>query len=230
MIGYNVVIPMNSSQVIGSLMTLLVAASPAPQVIPQAQVESPVQHILAQHTYSLSNRYTNTFVNDVFAENILLTLSYMEGLPHNQKIDWEKVRQDSTYSFVLKPGETFAFHDQVLNQYKDNVVKTTNSDFSSDQGFRSDGWLVGDGVCHFASFIHVVASEAGLAVDAPTNHNFAKIEDVDKKFGTSIYYLKDGPSVSEKQNLYVTNTLDKPLEFIFDHQADSLKIVIAEAE
>jgi hypothetical protein len=36
--------------------------------------------VLSKVDYSLENRYTNTFVNDVFSDNILLALAYMNGV------------------------------------------------------------------------------------------------------------------------------------------------------
>jgi hypothetical protein len=191
----------------------------------------PTPHILAQQEYSLQDRYKVPSVNTVFADNILLTLSYMDGQTKaGQSVDWEKVRQPDQYTFVLQPNQTFAFHDKVEEQYKNSVVQTTNAHFSSDEKFKSDGWLVGDGVCHLASFINVVSSRAGLAVNAPTNHNFAAIPDVDKKFGTAIYYDPNSSSASSKENLYVTNNSGKPIAFVFQHTQDSLNIAIEEVD
>lgn len=188
---------------------------------------TPTPQVLASKTYSLENRYKVQSVNTVFADNILLTYAYLAGqVQEGQKVDWNTVNKPSQYRFELQPGKTFAFHDQVLDQYKDSVVKTTNARFSSSQGFKSDGYLVGDGVCHFASFMNVVSTQAGLKVDAPTNHNFAAIPDVDKKFGTSIYYMPGQPSVSNKQNLYITNTTEKTIAFVFTHTQTSLGITI----
>jgi len=212
-----------ASNLISAALTLFVAASPAPELPPT----QPTPHVLAREDFSLTDRYSNQFVNDVFADNILLTLSYMSGQSQvGQKVNWDTVHQPSEYHFILQPGQSFAFHDQVLDEYKDSVVKTTGADFSSDEGFKSDGYLVGDGVCHLASFMNEVATEAGLKVEAPTNHNFAKIEDVDKKYGTAIYYIAGEKSMSSKQNLYVTNTTDKPIAFLFNHKTDSLEIVV----
>lgn len=192
-----------------------------------ALTKAPAPQILASKTYSLDNRYKVQSVNTVFADNILLTYAYLAGqVQEGQKVDWNAVNKPSQYRFELQPGKTFAFHDQVLDQYKDSVVKTTNARFSSTQGFKSDGHLVGDGVCHFASFINVVSTQAGLKVDAPTNHNFAAIPDVDKKFGTSIYYMPGQPSVSNRQNLYITNTTEKTIAFVFTHTQSSLGITI----
>ena len=34
---------------------------------------------LAEHQFSLANRYDNTYVNNVFKDNILLNIAYMDG-------------------------------------------------------------------------------------------------------------------------------------------------------
>jgi hypothetical protein len=189
----------------------------------------PAKVVLGDVNYSLENRYTNTYVNDIFADNILLTLAYMRGtVTKGEKVNWESVRAPFTYELILKPGEVFAFHDRVLPGYKDKVVTTTNAHFHSSEGFLSDGWLVGDGVCHLASFMNVVAREAGLEVEAPTRHDFAKIEDVSKEQGVSIYYDPNGVGGSAKQNLYITNNRDKNIAFVFDYQNDALAIAIEE--
>ncbi len=189
--------------------------------------KAPDPQVLATKTYSLENRYQVPFVNDVFADNILLTYSYLSGqTQENQKVDWDMVKKPSRYQFELEPGKTFAFHDEVMDQYKDTVVKTTNARFSSKQGFKSDGHLVGDGVCHFASFINFVSTQAGLKVDAPTNHNFATIPDVEKKYGTSIFYMPGQTTTSNRQNLYVTNTTDKTIAFVFSHTNTSIEVTI----
>lgn len=189
--------------------------------------KTPTSHVLASKTYSLENRYQVPFVNAVFSDNILLTYSYLAGqTQEGQKVDWDVVKKPSRYQFELEPGKTFAFHDEIMDQYKNSVVKTTNAHFSSKQGFKSDGHLVGDGVCHFASFINVVSTQAGLKVDAPTSHNFAIIPDVDKKFGTSIFYMPGQPTTSNRQNLYVTNTTDKTIAFVFSYTGSSFDITI----
>ncbi len=216
---------MNTSAIIGAVMTLFVTASP----IPKTQLSAPEPHVLAIQDYSLADRYKNTFVNDVFSDNILLTLSYMIGQTKaGEKVDWDKVHQQNKFQFILQPGKTFSFHDLVLDDYKDSVVQTTNAHFSSTEGFKSDGWLVGDGVCHLASFMNVVAKQAGLEVTAPTRHDFAAIPDVSRDFGTAIYYVPGDKSVSSKQNLYVKNTLDRPIAFVFIHSDNSLKVAVEE--
>jgi len=183
--------------------------------------------ILARKEYSLADRYNNSFVNSVFSDNILLTLAYMTNVAtQNEKVNWEKVDGNFTYKLVLQPNQTFAFHDQVLKQYKGKIAETTNAHFDSSEGFKSDGWLVGDGVCHLASFMNVVAQQAKLSVVAPTPHNFEKIADVPKQYGVSIYYMPGNPTSSGLQNLYITNPYNKPIVFVFNHKNNELKISI----
>ncbi|MEK7504137.1 MAG: hypothetical protein AAB550_01360 [Patescibacteria group bacterium] len=71
---------------------------------------------MATHSLSLTNRYAVSFVNEVFKYNILHTI------------------ERTGNEFALKPGEQFSFHGK--------GTKTTNSDFTLAQGFKSDGFLV----------------------------------------------------------------------------------------
>src|SRR5437667_7858984 len=83
------------------------------------QVYSSNEHLLAKREMSLENRYGNKFVNDVFKDNILLTLAYLSGKVQNpSKINWEQVKASSRYDVVLNPGDVFAYHDDVLSEYK----------------------------------------------------------------------------------------------------------------
>lgn len=176
---------------------------------------------LSEVSYSLSNRYSNTFVNNVFSDNILLTIAYLDGkVKKGDPIDWEKVKADWEVKFSLKPGETFAFHDAVLDKYKGKIASTTNAHFNSYEGFKSDGWLVGDGVCHLASFMYVAARDAGLEVEAPTSHDFAVIPNIEKKDGVSIY------SENTMQNLYITNNQSDDINFVFTNKNNFLTIRI----
>lgn len=176
---------------------------------------------LSNVSYSLSNRYSDAFVNDVFSDNILLTISYLGGkVRKGDTINWETVEADQEVKFALKPGDTFAFHDAVLEKYKGKVAVTTNAHFNSYEGFKSDGWLIGDGVCHLASFMYVAAKEAGLEVEAPTSHDFAGIPNIEKKDGVSIY------SENTLQNLYITNNMSKVITFTFVHKGKTLTIQV----
>ena len=179
--------------------------------------------------YSLSDRYSNAFVNDVFKDNILLTLAYLRGQAEiGEPVQWRLVRTPFKYAFTLRPGETFAFHDQVLPEFRGKIAVTTRAHFGADEGFRSDGYLVGDGVCHLASFLNVTAREADLAVVAPTRHDFAKIPDVSREYGTSIYVDSGNPSGSARQNLYITNNQAEDVTFTFVYDGTNLQISVSE--
>lgn len=171
------------------------------------------QSVRAERSYSLTDRYPDRGVNDVFRYNILHTLSLM-----NPK----------SYSFTLQPGEVFAFHEDVLPQFEGKVTATTNAHFNFADGFKSDGYLTGDGVCHLASFMYVVAKEAGLSALAPTRHDFANIPDVPKEDGVSIYFNPGARQANAQQNLYITNTLNKPVEFAFAFDSTNLTIKVTD--
>lgn len=186
-------------------------------------------NVITEANYSLTNRYSNTYVNDVFTDNILLTLAYLGGkVKKGEAVSWDTVKKPASNSFTLKPGESFAFHDTPLEKYKKSLVASTNAHFSSNEGFKSDGFLVGDGVCHLASFIYAVAKKAGLETEAPTNHDFAKIPDVPRELGVSIYYMPDNPGSSTLQNLYITNNFSKTIAFVFTHDKENLNIKVEE--
>lgn len=170
--------------------------------LPQAST-----HVLSSFDMPLSDRQPVTYVNDVFRFNILHTLDLM-----------------GTYQFTLKPGETFAFHNDVLLKYQGKVTKTTNARFNFADGFKSDGYLMGDGVCHLASLMNMVARQSGLDVESPTNHNFAVIPDIPREYGVSIY------SYSALQNLYITNNKDYPVEFKFEYVNDKLNLEVVEVK
>src|SRR5258708_40375611 len=68
--------------------------------------------VLARHDMSLDDRYGNSFVNDVFKDNILLTMSYLDGqVTTKNDINWDNIEKPFHYEFTLNPGEEFAFHD-----------------------------------------------------------------------------------------------------------------------
>jgi hypothetical protein len=88
------------------------------------------------------------------------------------------------------------------------------------------GGLSGNGVCHLASLMNQVASEAELLVTAEVNHNFAKIPGIDEKYGTSIFFLPNGGNSSERRNLYIKNNKNFPIEFKFELEGDLLSFKI----
>lgn len=186
------------------------------------------QRVVAQKEMPLDNRYNNQFVNDVFKNNILLNLAYLSGRVTSPKINWEEVTKPFQYQFTLEPNKTFAYHEAVKDQYKNSLVKTTNAHFNGLEGFKTDGYLFGDGVCHLASLINWVAKDAGLSVEAPTNHNFANIPDVPKEYGVSIYSNPYSYGSSALQNLYITNNKAKPVAFKFEYKNNKVKVSIVE--
>ncbi len=192
-------------------------------------IQNPI-HTLGEAQFSLSNRYAVRSVSDVFADNILLTLGYMRGIVKDNTVDWGEIEKPFMYSFTLKPGDVFAFHEDVLPEFEGKVVKTTNAHFGSQEGFKSDGWLVADGVCHLASLMNEAATRAGLDVVAPTNHDFAVIPEVDRKYGTAIYFMPGEKGTNAKQNLYITNNKNKPVTFVITYKDNKLDIRVTEDE
>lgn len=195
---------------------------------PQIKAASGVE--LASRSYSMEDRYNVPSVNQVFKDNILLTLKYLDGTVKSKNdVSWSEVEKPFHSEFTLNPGSVFAFHDQVLPEFKESVTLTTNAHFNSTDGFKSDGYLVGDGVCHLASFIHWVALDAGLKSVSLARHDFAKINDVPKEFGVSIKYMPGAFANSSRQNLYIVNNKEKPVTFVFDYNGTDLTVGVTEA-
>lgn len=191
------------------------------------QAYSSNDHLLAKHQMSLETRYANPVINDVFQDNILLTLSYMSGrVQKASDINWDDVRAERTYELTLQPGEVFAFHDDVLPEFRDRAIVHTNARFGAGQGFRSSGYLYGDGVCHLASLITWTARDAGLKVTMLVNHDFAVIPEVPRVHGTSIVTTGTPSLNAERQNLYVENTLDVPVKIVFEYKNSDLSVAM----
>lgn len=187
------------------------------------------KRLLTQETLNLSNRHPNSFINEVFSYNILLTLFYLRnGAP--QPVYRDEIRKPFHYELTLSPGDLFAFHEDLMEIFLNTKVITTSTHFGASEGFRSDGYLIGDGVCHLASFLNMTAQSAGLTVLAPTNHDFAEIPDIPKVYGTSIYFHPDAFTSNSLQNLYIINNRQKPVVFVFDYDADRLELKIVETE
>ncbi len=187
------------------------------------------EHLVAQKEMSLDNRQPDRFVNDVFKKNILLNLAYLDGkVTKASDIKWDEIEKPFQYDFKLEPNKTFAFHSDVKAQYQNLLVKTTNAHFNGAEGFKTDGYLFGDGVCHLASLINWVAKEAGLSVEAPTNHDFADIPGVPKEFGVSIYSNPFAKGSNTEQNLYITNNKSKPISFKFEYQNNKVRVSVIE--
>lgn len=191
-----------------------------------AQFDLPKGDVLAVKTMSLDNRYPVPAVNEVFKQNILLTLAYMQGEKPLQPVEETAIDKPVHYAITLHQGEVFAFHDDLLPEYAGKVVATTQAHFNSQEGFKSDGYLIGDGVCHLASLIDFAARRAGLMVVAPTRHDFAPIPDVPKQYGVSIYASPTESSASAVQNLYITNPLSQTVMIVFDYHDSRLQVTI----
>lgn len=186
----------------------------------------PDENVLAVKSMSLDNRYPVKSVNEVFKQNILLTVAYMEQHGTVPTIDTKTIDKPLHHAITLHNGEVFAFHDNILPAYKSKVVATTNAHFNGQEGFKSDGYLIGDGVCHLASLIAFAARSAGLGVVSPTSHDFADIPDVPKQYGVSIYASPTRSVNSERQNLYITNTFSEDVTIVLDYQNSTLKVTI----
>lgn len=185
--------------------------------------------VLSSHEISLKNRYSVKSVSDIFKDNILLNLAYMDGrVKKKEDINWDEIKKPLSLQFSLGPGKTFAFHEDILDEYKNTLVKTTQAHFNSSEGFKTDGYLFGDGVCHLASLIYWVAKDARLDTKAPTNHDFMAIPEIDKQYGVSIYSNPFSKGSYQMQNLYVTNNKQKPIIFRFDYNGEKLKASVVE--
>ena len=182
------------------------------------------EKLLATHEMSLAERYY-----PVKKENILLNLAYMDGrVKSKADINWDEIQKPFTMSFKLNPGEVFAYHDDILPEYKGKIIRTTNTHFNYQEGYKSAGYLVGDGVCHLASLMYWVALDAGLKAKAPANHNFMAIPGIEKTYGVSIYSNPMSPGSNTIQNLYITNNLENSIEFMFEYSNEILKLSVLE--
>lgn len=189
----------------------------------------PQQQVLASHEFSLEKRYEVKSVSEVFRDNILLNLAYMSGKVSSKKdINWDEIKHPFHYELSLNPGEVFAYHDDVLAEYRGKLGHTSRAHFTAEEGFKTDGYLFGDGVCHLASLIYWVAKDANLDAKAPTNHDFMVIPEIDRQYGVSIFSNPYSKGSHALQNLYVTNNKNKPISFMFDYADNKLKISVAE--
>lgn len=185
------------------------------------------QNVRTERSFSLTDRYPNPWVSGIFKDNILLTLGYMDHEVKNPaNVNWSLIDKPQSYSFTLNPGKVFAFHEDVLPQFEGKVAATMHAHFNYADGFKSDGYVNGDGVCHLASLIYWAAKDAGLATLAPTNHNFATIPEVPKEYGVSIFYSPGAHDSNAEENLYITNTFDKPVHFAFAYDGTSLTVKV----
>lgn len=185
--------------------------------------------VLAVREMSLLNRQPNAWVNGIFKDNILLTFAYARKKIKNPRdINWKEVDKPFTHTTILLSNETFAFHDSVLPQYKGKVVSNMNAHFNYQEGFKYDGYIVGDGVCHLASLLYWTARDAKLNVYAPTNHDFAEIADIPKEFGVSILHIPGQEYSSAQQNVYLTNNRNNPIQITFIYNGKIVQVIISE--
>lgn len=213
-----------------ALLCVSMQSYAARPISPLAQKQEVQTTVLASQKMSLEKRYGNQYVNDVMKDNILLTLYYLSGkVKTPADINWDTITtKPFKYDLVLRPGEAFAFHDDALPEFADKVVATTNATFGPEDGFKTDGYLYGDGVCHIASLINWAAQDAGLSVTARVNHNFARIPEVDPIYGTSIYFAPGNHATSQAQNLYVVNNRSKPVHIVFTVKNNIVDVTISE--
>jgi len=190
----------------------------------------PQWETLSKQTISLSNRNADPFVNEVFKDNMLLNISYMAGKVQNaSQINWSDVEKPFVYEFTLNPGEAFAFHDDVLPEFKGKVVRTGNSHFNYQDGYKTDGFLYGDGVCHLASLMYWAAKDARLLAKAPIRHTIAPIPDVAYENGVAIYYSPNNSQVNQLQNMYIQNIYEEPIVIRFQYKDNSLTASVLKA-
>ncbi|MDP3955211.1 MAG: hypothetical protein Q8Q15_02520 [bacterium] len=239
---------MISELILGTISLLAtMSGSPETMVAAPSAFLVPEKQVLASHEMDLTKRLPNPDASQVFADNILLTLRYLKGdvgelRDEKVKIDWEKVREPFEASLTLEPGEVFAYHDVLLPEFQNAKVKTTNAHFDYKQGYKPFAGLIGNGVCHLATLINWVATDArlagdplrreasgeskrtGLEVISHVNHDFYPVPGVPRENGTSIRWNPTGGNNSRNQNLYIRNNFDYPVTFEF--KADSRVVVL----
>ncbi len=186
------------------------------------------QIVLGSRTMSLNTRYGGVDLpENVYKDNILLNLAYLSGsVKSKNDINWDKLKQPKSREFTLEPGQIFAYHDLIDDQYKKDVAVTVHTNFGAGDGYKFEGGLYGMGVCHLASLMHWAALDAGLESIAPSNHDFYPIPEIPKEFGVAIFNSPDSPEASAKQNLYIKNTLDSKIAFKLDYDGVNLKVSI----
>ncbi|OGE14654.1 hypothetical protein A3F00_01155 [Candidatus Daviesbacteria bacterium RIFCSPHIGHO2_12_FULL_37_11] len=214
-------------------MNLLIAQNIIAGSVLVVQLLMPIQkeHVLSQNEISLNQRHAVKNVNEVFKDNILLNLAYLDGrVKSKADINWDEIRKPSVFAFKLKPGETFAYHEDVLPKYEVRLIRTSNAHFNAAEGFKFSGLLYGDGVCHLASLMHKGAKDAGLDSYSPVRHDFAAVPQIEKEYGVSIFNMPGNKNANAMQNLYITNTKDKNIIFRFDYKGENLKLSVLELD
>ena len=176
--------------------------------------------VLVEHNLDLTNRAKNEYTNEIFVDNILLSLHHLNSEEKTSVVDWEQINQPFEVSFTLEPGAIFAFHDTTYPEFSDPAV-TMNTEFSRQEGYKVLAGLAGNGVCHLASLMNLTAQEVGLEVVAKVKHDFVPIPEMPRENGTSIR------TFDKNQNLYIKNTFEEPVIFSFsaDKEKVNLKIL-----
>lgn len=184
--------------------------------------------ILASETMDLSYRYPVESVSKGFKENILVNLYHFSKI--NSGVDERgtetnnsQVDVPSNFAITLNPGEVFAFHDKISSEFSKDKVITPNSGYGANDGYILISGLYGNGVCHLATLMNYVAQKAGVEVVALTRHDFAAIPGFDREYGTSISY----GNCPERQNLYIKNNKEYPLDLGFTLAGDNLIFTIS---
>lgn len=180
---------------------------------------------LASRSISLENRaMPGSFMAETMRDNILLTMGYIRGIVvDGQNVNWEAVRKPFTYSFELKPQEAYAFQKDALPSYEADIVKTIDVNFAGQNGFKHDGYLMGDGVCHLASLFYWAAMDAKIDAFAPTNHDFMAIPEVPREYGVSIYSTPGEKAANAQQNLYIRNNTQHTIRFEIQYDGQNLQ-------
>src|SRR3989344_3838520 len=155
-----------------TIATVVIMAMSSPSAM--LKPETFTDKVIGEKQFSLENRYAVKSVNEVMKKNILLNLAYLNGtVTKRSEIDWTKVTSTFHFEKTLKAGETFAYHEIVRPEYKGSLAFTTKARFNASDGFLSDGYLYGDGVCHLASLINWAALDAGLTTVVPKDRGSA---------------------------------------------------------
>jgi vancomycin resistance protein YoaR len=172
------------------------------------------QETLSEGVLDLSTRNPSEAINQGFKENILVNLDYLYK---------DRAR------IIIRPGEVFAFHKNIHPDFRGSVIVTQESEYKASEGYKLIAGLYGNGVCHLATLMNYAASQAGLEVTAMVSHDFAPVPGIDRKYGTSIKFSPNIGGTSERQNLYIKNTKDYPVEFKFSQQGDVLKFAVVKS-
>ena len=209
-----------------TLIAIILSQPAVPAVSPVAKNLN--QEVLASREIDMEYRYSVPSVSKVFKDNILLNIAYLDGrVTSASQINWEEIDKPFHSEFTLEPNQAFAYHDAILPEYKDKVVVTTNARFNKQDGFKTDGYLYGDGVCQLASLINWAARDAQLEVTQYTNHDFAAIPEVPKQYGVAIYLDPANRASSARKNLYIVNNQSRPVTFNFDYRNGNLTVTIS---